>query len=157
MFQVLVANLGLDPERVQPIQMCVPTLTWNISCPRISQINWFNIINEKKIENPGNCDLRFILNLVILGPTKWIFFLIFSKIWDVFWTVHLLLCLHSKVHFQITNEPEPETQLLHHEKQCFHALQGKHSIPNFQEDTCAALYPWDMSQSTLMQLIAPTF
>ena len=68
MLQVLVTNLGLDLERVQPTQMRAPT-----------KLNRFNRINEKKIETPGNCDLSFILNLVILGPTKWIVFLLFFQ------------------------------------------------------------------------------
>ena len=110
MFQVLVANLGLDPERVQPTQMCVPTLTWNISCPRISQINWFNIINEKKIENPGNCDLSFILNLVILGPTKWIFIFWFSAKFGMFFRQ----CIYSSVCTQrsISKSPMSQSQRL---------------------------------------------
>ena len=98
MFQVFMANLGLDLERVQPTQMCVPP-----------KLNRFNRINEKKIETPGNCDLSFILNLVILGPTKWIFSLIFSKIWDVF-----RRCIYSSVCTQrsISKSPMSQSQRL---------------------------------------------
>ena len=110
MFQVLMANLGLDPERVQPTQMCVPTLTWNTQMRAPTKVNRFNRMNEKKIETPGNCDLSFILNLVILGPSKWIFFfLIFSKIWDVF-----RRCIYSSVCTQrsISKSPMSQSQRL---------------------------------------------
>ena len=31
----LLSNLGMDPDRVQPTQVCVPALSWNISRSRI--------------------------------------------------------------------------------------------------------------------------
>ena len=72
---VLLANLGLDPERVQPTQMSVLQLWQEISLVlEFSQTNFFYRLKEKSIQNLGKMwsvfhfEFRFFFsNLKILG------------------------------------------------------------------------------------------
>ena len=78
MVQVLLGNLGMDPDRVQPTQMCVSQLWLEIfHVLEFSQRNCIYRLTEKCIENLGKLSFEFHIAFGYLAGFHQTFFSLF--------------------------------------------------------------------------------